>query len=590
MLKRPKPSPFRGNARLFTIAGLSVIVSGAIIWKLLAGAAGLVALPVVETQVFNSAGDIADDSAIWVNPADPTQSLVVADNKADSGGGLGVFDMTGKMVSYKADGKIGNVDLRGSYTLGGQTISIVGANNRSNDTLVFYKIDPATRSLVSINARTISTMSSNYGFCFYQSPTKLYANVLSQSGGFQQWELFESNGKVDAKLVRSFSVGSISEGCVADDNLARLYIGQEDVSLWRYGAEPTAGSTRTAIDTVGAGHLVADIEGMSLAYGANNTGYLIVSSQGNSTYAVYDRGTNAFVKSFTVGSNGTIDGASGTDGVDVTSANLGGAFTSGMLVVHDEANTGSGTSNLKYVPLGQIVTVTPPNGTPAVTPTVTTTPTTTTTPTATPSNGTISLNDSTTGTGMNEFNFSGSWITDTPAAAYMSDNHYTNATGASYQIQFSGTQAKIYAEKNNTLGIMAVSIDGGTETMVDAYASTRQDQQLLYTSPTLSSSNHTIKVRVTGTKNAAASATYVTADRVDIISGTPTTTTPIPTPTVTTTPGQKMGDVNGDGTVNVFDLSVLLSNWGKNTATCDLNHDGAVNVFDLSILLSKWES
>jgi hypothetical protein len=49
-----------------------------------------------------------------------------------------------------------------------------------------------------------------------------------------------------------------------------------------------------------------------------------------------------------------------------------------------------------------------------------------------------------------------------------------------------------------------------------------------------------------------------------------------------------IGDLNGDGTVNVFDLSILLSDWGTNTATADLNHDGTVNVFDLSTLLSNW--
>ena len=51
------------------------------------------------------------------------------------------------------------------------------------------------------------------------------------------------------------------------------------------------------------------------------------------------------------------------------------------------------------------------------------------------------------------------------------------------------------------------------------------------------------------------------------------------------------GDLNGDGTVNVTDLSILLSNWGKTGVTAaqgDLNGDGTVNVTDLSILLSNW--
>jgi chitodextrinase len=51
----------------------------------------------------------------------------------------------------------------------------------------------------------------------------------------------------------------------------------------------------------------------------------------------------------------------------------------------------------------------------------------------------------------------------------------------------------------------------------------------------------------------------------------------------------KAGDINHDGKVNVYDLSTLLSNWGKTgTNTSDLNGDGVVNIIDLSIMLSAW--
>ncbi len=48
------------------------------------------------------------------------------------------------------------------------------------------------------------------------------------------------------------------------------------------------------------------------------------------------------------------------------------------------------------------------------------------------------------------------------------------------------------------------------------------------------------------------------------------------------------GDANGDGTVNVQDLSILLTNWKTNYPAADFNGDQTVNVLDLSILLSKW--
>jgi hypothetical protein len=72
-------------------------------------------------------------------------------------------------------------------------------------------------------------------------------------------------------------------------------------------------------------------------------------------------------------------------------------------------------------------------------------------------------------------------------------------------------------------------------------------------------------------------------------SPTPTSSaTPAPSPTPTATPAGKVGDLNNDGAVNIFDLSILLSKWGTTDATSDINKDGAVNVFDLSTLLSHW--
>lgn len=52
----------------------------------------------------------------------------------------------------------------------------------------------------------------------------------------------------------------------------------------------------------------------------------------------------------------------------------------------------------------------------------------------------------------------------------------------------------------------------------------------------------------------------------------------------------KLGDVNNDDKIDVFDLSKLLSRWQTQTANdpSDLNKDGIVNVFDLSLMLSRW--
>lgn len=64
--------------------------------------------------------------------------------------------------------------------------------------------------------------------------------------------------------------------------------------------------------------------------------------------------------------------------------------------------------------------------------------------------------------------------------------------------------------------------------------------------------------------------------------------TPTPTPTPNPNPTPKTGDLNNDGKVNITDLSILLSDWGKPDVQADLNNSGKVDIADLSILLSNW--
>ena len=51
---------------------------------------------------------------------------------------------------------------------------------------------------------------------------------------------------------------------------------------------------------------------------------------------------------------------------------------------------------------------------------------------------------------------------------------------------------------------------------------------------------------------------------------------------------RKTADINGDGKVDIFDLSILLTRWGSSNVAADLNSSGIVDIFDLSILLSRW--
>lgn len=308
----------------------------------------------VETAAVPHSGDAADDPAIWVNPSNPADSIVIGTDKQ---GGLAVYDLTGKQLQYLADGNMNNVDIRTGFSLGGQQVALVTAGNRSNNTIAIYKVNTSTRMLENVAARSIST-TSVYGSCMYKAADgTVYYFINSKSGTVEQWKLFDNgSGKVDGTKVRTFSVGSQPEGCVANDQTGDFYIGEEAVAIWKFSASPTGGTTKTQVDKAGSGgHLVSNIEGLAIAYTPSGS-YLMASSQGNSSYVVYQLSgsTATYVKTFKIVDGGGIDGTSGTDGIDVYAGNLGSSFPSGVFIAQDGSNSG-GNQNFKLVPLQAIL-------------------------------------------------------------------------------------------------------------------------------------------------------------------------------------------------------------------------------------------
>lgn len=306
-----------------------------------------------ETEAVDTGEDAADDPAVWVHPDDPAKSKLIATNK---GGGILVYDLTGKQVqSYKL-GKMNNIDVRYGYELGGKRMDIAAATNRTSNTIDVFSISPETGALTAITAKPIKPdMGEVYGFSLYHSlkSGKYYALVLGKEGEFEQIELVPGPAGVEGKLVRHFKLASQAEGIVADDEYGTIYIAEEDTAIWKIGAEPDGGLKPYAmVDEAGKGHLTADIEGLTIYYGADGKGYLMASSQGDSTYAVYNRqGTNRYLGSFAV-KDGLIDGTTETDGIDVVGFGLGPAYPNGIFVAQDDENTDNGNKrnqNFKIV-------------------------------------------------------------------------------------------------------------------------------------------------------------------------------------------------------------------------------------------------
>ena len=136
------------------------------------------------------------------------------------------------------------------------------------------------------------------------------------------------------------------------------------------------------------------------------------------------------------------------------------------------------------------------------------------------------MDDIVQGTGTDQFDYvGGGWGhasgEGAPANPYDGTNSYDLTAGDYATMTFNGTQIAYYAVTDSKHGIAAVSIDGGPETLVDLYSPSRIGDVLVWKSPVLSAGVHTLKIRVTGTKNPASSNYYVTIDRTEITTPSP---------------------------------------------------------------------
>jgi len=303
----------------------------------------------VETEPVPNPEDAADDPCVWVHPADPASSTIIGTDKK---GGIAVYDLSGKQLQYRADGKMNNVDIRSKFPFSDGPSDIVVASNRSDNSISVYRVNPETRLLEPAGS-IASGMNLIYGLCMYKSKTTGYYYVFlnSESGEVQQWQLLPADKKVEGKLVRSFKLNSKTEGCVADDEHAVFYIAEEEAGIWKLAAEPDSEPKPQLVESVAPkGRIAADAEGLCIYDAGDGKGYLLASSQGDSTFAIFDRvGANAYIGSFSIGASNQTDVVTGTDGIDVISTSLGASFPNGLFVAQDDENDGK-NQNFKLVP------------------------------------------------------------------------------------------------------------------------------------------------------------------------------------------------------------------------------------------------
>lgn len=293
------------------------------------------------------------DVALWVNPLDPGQSLLLV---ADASAGLITFTLDGREFQLVAEGVVSGVDVREGISVAGVPRPLVVTANRTLNGLVPYVI-VGDRVVQRVDPNTVLRVG-NFGpetvALYLSSATgRLYAftgnNVGSNPTVVQLEMTFSEDGGVSATEVRRIALGSPATGLVADEEQGFLFIAERDRGISRVDAEPGPATTASLIASVTTGLLGTPVGGLGIYRAGGTAGYLLVANTSASTFNIYERQPpHGLVGTFQVGQgDGDLDPVTRPNTVEVTARNFGPGFPQGLVVAHDTSNA---PENHKLVP------------------------------------------------------------------------------------------------------------------------------------------------------------------------------------------------------------------------------------------------
>lgn len=306
-----------------------------------------------ETEPVGTANaDAADDPAIWRNAADPAASLIVGTDKK---AGLYVYGLDGKRRDFLDAGRVNNVDLKDGVMIRGAPGVLVVASDRNDPAqakLALFRLDTAAAKLIALGTLD-GGAGEAYGICLGRDAAGLSAFIVLKDGTINQVMIDAAGAAPTGRIVRTMKLGSQAEGCAVDDRTGRLYVAEEDVGLWRFGASPTAPVEPVKVAAADGRQIVADAEGVALVPEGDEGGYVIVSSQGDNAYTLYSLPDERYVGRFRI-VDGTVGGAQETDGIEFMAGDFGPEFPGGLFIAQDGPN-GAQAQNFKLVAWADIV-------------------------------------------------------------------------------------------------------------------------------------------------------------------------------------------------------------------------------------------
>ena len=301
--------------------------------------------------------DAADDPAWFTVKDDSVRFIIAASNKV---AGIHLYEVNGDSTGFYNVGRINNIDARTVKTGENDSLTVLAGSNRDQNSILIIAPPVKNGNKEPVTTNIPTTLDDVYGFCLYHSHISgnLYAFVNSKSGEIEQYLLDIDTNYVIGFPVRKLAVRSQPEGMVADDRTGVLYVGEEKGGIHIFDAEPEGNHSSSLIKGSDQSNsfIHYDIEGLALYKTGESGGYLIASSQGNFSFAVFDLTTQLYITSFRIEGSDP-DSVEETDGIEIIDTYVSLEYPEGILIVQDGFNTSQGkpeAQNFKIIDWRQI--------------------------------------------------------------------------------------------------------------------------------------------------------------------------------------------------------------------------------------------
>ena len=231
----------------------------------------------------------ANDAAIWVDPPDPANSLLLV---SGGEGGLEINELSGgRAARVRSAGSGLHRYSPATCRAGTALVDLVIASDQRLGAVRVYTLDAPARRLHRADRRAARSRRCDHRAVHVSQRADRQALCIRRD----RPGAARTMGTVHARRARQRPASSgalprarASAHCVADDAVGAVYFSEESVGIWRVAAEPESDAARTPVDLVEPrGTLHEEVKGLALYRREGQSAYLVAADAGAGAFNVY---------------------------------------------------------------------------------------------------------------------------------------------------------------------------------------------------------------------------------------------------------------------------------------------------------------